>query len=238
VADRFSPAAQRLAIFDIDGTLLTGPSTERRFYRELLRTGNQGPRQILAAAAFACTRWPRYGRDVFKKNKAYLAWLTRDKVARLARDWVERELTDDWFAPAVGRLRGHQERGDRVLLLSGTPEFLARAIAARLAVDEYIGSRCATRGDRFDWRAPLWHPFGEEKRRLAQDYCARVGIAASQVTAYGDSGHDIALLDWCGQAVAVRPEPRLLAAARQRNWEILGDRSAGIGGSGSLSMSR
>ena len=44
-----------LAIFDIDGTLVEG-STERRFWRYLLKRGHQGPRQVLAYLLF----WLRY----------------------------------------------------------------------------------------------------------------------------------------------------------------------------------
>ena len=45
----------KLAIFDIDGTLVEG-STERRFWRYLLKRGHQGPRQVVAYLTF----WLRY----------------------------------------------------------------------------------------------------------------------------------------------------------------------------------
>jgi phosphoserine phosphatase len=224
-----------LAIFDIDGTLVTGASTERRFYLELLRSGNQGPRQVTAALAFLLVMSPRYGRQVFKKNKAYLAWLNRRKLQDLASHWTAMALERHWFKPALQRLRQHQAAGDSVLLLSGTPQFIAAGIAARLGVDEYLGSVCAERTASFDWRPPLRHPFGVEKLAIAADYARARSIAPTEVSAYADSHHDLPLLVWSGRAVAVRPDRQLARVAAQRHWEILGDRSSDRDGSGSLS---
>jgi len=218
-----------LAIFDIDGTLIGGASTERRFYAELLRTGNQGPRQVSAAALFLLLHAPRFGYHVTKKNKAYLAWLRRDKVAALASRWLESALTGHWIEPTLERLRAHQERGDRVLLLSGSLQFLADGIASQLGVSDCIGSECAVRGDLFDWRPPPRHPFGAEKLALAAEFCRREGIASTDVIAYGDSRHDLPLLCWCGHPVAVRPDAELARVARERHWELLGEPAAGVG---------
>jgi len=225
------PSPMALAIFDIDGTLVRSPSTERRFYAELLRTGNQGPRQVAASALFLLLNAPRYGRQVFKKNKAYLAWLRRDKVQGLASSWLEAGLAGQWIGLAVSRLRMHQERGDRVLLLSGAPQFIAEGIAAELGVTECIGTRFSTRGQCFDWRAPTRHPFGVEKLAIAADYCRRAGIAPADVIAYADSRHDLPLLYWCGRPVAVCPDAELLRVAGERHWDVIGDRGAdGSGG--------
>ena len=228
----------RLVLFDIDGTLVTGPSTEKRFYLHLLRTGNQGPRQVLAATVFLCRWSPVYGHHVFKKNKAYLAWLRVDKIRQLADGWVAHALQQAWFEPCVERLRRHLADGDQVVLLSGTPDFVAQAIARQLGVATAIGSECAQRDGRFGWAPPLCHPFAEEKRRIAQRLCARYGVEPENVVAYGDSVHDLALLEWVGTPVAVRPDSHLESVASERGWEILGERGAPADGSDSLSVPR
>ena len=42
----------RVAIFDVDGTLVAGKSTEKRFIGWMLRRGHIGLRQLLSAAWF------------------------------------------------------------------------------------------------------------------------------------------------------------------------------------------
>ena len=175
---------------------------------------------------------------MFKKNKAYLAGLPHDRVARLAQSWAPTVLEGSWNRLALDRLRRHQADGDRVLLLSGTPDFLAAAIADQLGVTEYLGSRCELRGGRFGRRPPLRHPFGAEKLRLVRDLCARSGLGAADIVAYGDSIHDLDLLAWSGQPVAVRPDAALETEARRNGWEVLGDRAAGVPRPNSLSANR
>ena len=139
-----------LAVFDIDGTLVTGPSTEKRFALHLARSGRLGPRQVVAFLAFLLRELPRYGWHVLKKNKAYLSGLGEQDVRDLAAAWVRAALAKAWFEPCLARLRRHREAGDTVVLLSGTPQFVASAIGAALGVDHVIGSDCASPG----WPVP------------------------------------------------------------------------------------
>jgi HAD superfamily hydrolase (TIGR01490 family) len=211
-----------LAIFDIDGTLLTGPSTEKRFFVHLLRSGRIGPRQVLGFAWFLLRWTPRYGRHVFKKNKAYLAWLREDDVRRLATEWAAMALEQAWFAPCVARLRRHQAAGDTVALLSGTPQFVADAIATALGVGQALGSDCVAEGGRFRARPPRRHPFREEKVALMLTLVREHGVGPADVTAYADSIYDLPLFRQVGTAVAVRPDEQLVAVAEASGWELIG----------------
>lgn len=218
----------RLALFDIDGTLLTGAGSERRFFLYLLRSGLLGPRQLLAGARYPLRWAPHFGRHVFKKNKAYLDALAIGQVAELARQWVATGgLEAAWYRPCVSRLREHLEAGDRVVLLSGTPDFLADAIGRRLGVSENIGSVCESRDGRFTAAPPRRHPFGAEKAVLARALSAGLGIESADLVAYADSVQDLLLLEWAGTAVAVRPDAGLRRIATRRGWELLGARRAG-----------
>jgi HAD superfamily phosphoserine phosphatase-like hydrolase len=211
-----------LAVFDIDGTLVTGPSTEKRFFLHLLRSGRIGPRQVLGFAWFLLRWTPRFGRHVFKKNKAYLAWLREDDVRRLAAAWVAPALEQAWFAPCVARLRRHQEAGDAIVLLSGTPQFVAGAIGAALGVSRVIGSDCVVADGRFRTRPPRRHPFREDKAALVRSLARELGVAPADVTAYGDSIYDLALFREAGTVVAVRPDEDLAAVADASGWEVIG----------------
>lgn len=210
-----------LAIFDIDGTLVTGPSTERRLFRALLAAGRLGPRQLAAFAAFVPRHVPAFGRHVFRKNKAYLAGLPPAALVEFADRWVPRALAGAWFAPAVARLRAHLAAGDEVLLLSGTPDFVARAIARELGAPAWLGSWLRVDRGRFTAAPPVRHPFGTAKLDLARELCRTRRLALADVAAYGDSVHDLPLLVAVGQPVAVRPDAALARVARHHRWDIV-----------------
>jgi HAD superfamily hydrolase (TIGR01490 family) len=214
-----------LALFDIDGTLLPG-STERRFWRYLFRHGQQGPAQIAAYVLFLVRRWPTFGTTVLKKNKAYLRGLPVERVRALAERFVATEVVPRLRESVLLRLREHLSAGDRVVLLSGTIEPVAAALAATLGVEHVVATACAQRDGRYTTAPPTAHPFGAAKLELARDIAAALGCDLGAAAAYGDSHHDLPLLSAVGRPVAVFPEARLAAAARERRFEVLAGASA------------
>jgi len=211
-----------LVFLDLDGTLLAGPGAERRFAGHLLHGGVLGPPQLLQAGAFALRWWVRYGRHVWKKNKAYLAGLDTEEVARRARDFVDAVLVHELRPAMLARVSAHRAAGDACVLLTGAPDFLAVPLGRRLGLAHVRATGCARRGAVFSHAPPCPHPFGAAKLSLARALCAAEGVALDACTAYGDSIHDLALLSAVGHGVAVHPDGDLAAVARQRGWECLG----------------
>jgi HAD superfamily hydrolase (TIGR01490 family) len=212
----------RLAIFDIDGTLVRG-SSERLFWRYLVSRRRQGPRQILAYLLFLIRYVTTGGIHTVKKNKAYLCGLERREVSELAAQFVKTRLIARLYAPAVQRLRQHQRRGDAVVLMSGTLEPIARALADHLGVRHVCATICSERHGRYLAQPPAMHPFGTAKVSLARRLAEQLGTDLDQAIAYGDSGHDIDLLESVGEPVAVSPDRALLQRALADDWEILAD---------------
>ena len=50
-------------------------------------------------------------------------------------------------------------------------------------------------------------------------------IELGEVSAYGNSRHDLFLLAAAGTPVAVRPDATLLRVARELEWEVITDRA-------------
>ncbi len=214
----------KLAIFDIDGTLVEG-STERRFWRYLLKRGHQGPRQVVAYLVFWLWYLPVFGRLTAKKNKAYLYKLDTARVQTLAARFVAEEILPRLYAPAVQRLQGHLRRGDKVVLLSGTLEPIAQALAKALCVSHVRATVCRVRDGRYRAGPPEVHPFGRAKLEIAAQFAAQAGATLSEASAYGDSQHDLDLLQAVGDPVAVMPDPPLLETARGNRWLIIRSRN-------------
>jgi HAD superfamily hydrolase (TIGR01490 family) len=210
-----------IVFLDIDGTLLRGTSCELQLFKALIEKGVVGPRQLLGYAAFTLRHWAKYGDDIFKKNKAYLDGLRTDEVEIIAAR-LAKEVLPGFFNPRVlERLEGHKKAGDKLILLTGSPDFVISHIATRLGADDFIAARLAARNGRFTAGAPVVHPFGREKVKLADKYCLDHAYKMSQAIAYADSMDDLPLLEKAGKAVAVTPEKKLETIARIRKWEII-----------------
>lgn len=216
----------RLVIFDIDGTLVSGASSEARFARFLWQEGELGLRQSLAFAWFTLRYLPRFGRHVMQKNKAYLSGHSQRHIGALAERFVA-EVLDDVLSPTVlDRLRRHQAAGDRVVLLSGTPQFIADALAKVVGADDAIGAACHTESGYFTAAPPRRHPYGATKIDAAETLAVNAGLSLDQAVAFGDSINDAHLFRVVGEAVAVEPDKRLTLEAAGAGWEVLTGRAS------------
>ena len=217
----------KLALFDIDGTLVRAPSTERRFARWLRERRHIGWRQYLAFAAFTLRYLPRYGSGVFRKNKAYLAGLTERQVGELAERFVMESLPQALFEPACEQARRHRRKGDEVWLLSGTLKPIAEALAGllQLELEHTMASDCPASDGVMVGRPPERHPYGIDKLTFAREICECAGEGMENTVAYGDSWADHHLLRAVGTAVAVLPDEKLKGLAAERGWRVMSDTS-------------
>ncbi len=215
----------KLVLVDIDGTLIPGPSTERRFYRYLRRRGEIDWSAAFRFAGFAARFLPRFGTGVLRKNKAYLAGLSVTRVETLAEEFVEQCVVDELFEPLCARLRRHRQRGHEVWLLSGTLEYIAHSIARQLRLENVVATRCQTEDQRLLAQPPEVHPYGQAKLALAGQLCEQRGASLADAIGYADSWADRFLLEQVGEAVAVMPDRKLRRRAARRGWEVL-DRGA------------
>lgn len=213
----------RLALFDIDGTLVPGASSETRFARFLWRKRELGLRQALAYLWFFLRYGLRYRQHVMQKNKAYLSGMSEAHVRMLAREFVSESLLSALYAPALKRLQAHHAAGDSIALLSGTPQFLAEALADAVGAHHSLGALCAMRGGVYVAAPPGRHPYGETKVDGARELAAAAGLPLSGAIAFGDSMHDAHLFRAVADAVLVQPDHDLSAAAAGEGWEVLTD---------------
>jgi HAD superfamily hydrolase (TIGR01490 family) len=207
-------------LVDIDGTLVTG-STERRFAFWLMRRKVVGPSQWLAYVLFTLRWWPRFGLLTLKKNKAYLRGLEQGSIALLAQQFVSEEIPRLLFAPCVDRVQRHLAAGDKIVLLSGTLDIIAKALARSLGVDDAVGTQCAVEAGRYTADPPLLHPFGVAKTEIAERLSRDCEISLENTVALANSQSDLPLLEMVGTGVAVTPDSRLQKAARSRRWEVI-----------------
>lgn len=209
-----------LVFFDLDGTLIRGPSCEQRFFLLLLRKGVAGWRQL---AAFCAVGLQGLGRrkNVWKTNKAYLAGLSSSAIAALGETFALARLKPAVHPMVKERLDEHLAAGDRVVLMTGAPDFMAHPLAAILGIPLTAATECAREAARYSAAMPSVHPYGDAKRRIAARLCRTHGTTLADSTAYANAFSDLSLLNAVGRPVAVFPDRRLRRLAAARGWEVI-----------------
>src|SRR5439155_2112523 len=143
---------------------------------------------------------------------AFLRGQPRDRVAEHAEwfssGWVSRRLREC----VLERLRTHQQAGDRVILLSASPDVYVAAIGRMLGIEEVLATQVAADDERWDGALRGENCKGAAKvRRLAEYLQAASPPAASW--AYGDSSSDLPVLNWVENGMLVKRGRLTLLAA-------------------------
>ena len=222
--DSDTTGSAALAIFDLDGTIMSTNVIEQYLWArlpELTRT------QQLAEVGQVIRRLPSYLRAEQRDRAKFLrAVYRRYRGADLAP--LER-FVDTAMAPqilsrlspeAVRRIREHRVAGHTTILITGVVRPLTRPIqplfdvivAADLGVDE--DGRCTG----FLTGPPV---VGESRAAWLKHYATQHGIDLDRSFAYADSHSDLPMLETVGNAVAVSPDIALMRAATRNQWSVV-----------------
>jgi HAD superfamily hydrolase (TIGR01490 family) len=212
------------AFFDLDGTLVAGPSLERRFFRHL-RYGRAIPaKNYFLWLSEAVRIAPRGIRTIRYANKLYLR--------RVPLGEVERQASGiSFFAEAMDRAAWHAKQRHKIVIVSGTLEPLARRAARELqsqlaergivAIVHVCATRLEEKEGRWTGRIIGEAMFGEAKARAVKRLAAEMGVDSARSYAYGDSANDRWLLAAVGRPAAVNASKELLRIAQGKNWPVL-----------------
>ena len=219
---RRRPPARRLALFDLDRTLLPGSSLFQ-LGRALADRGVIDralvARHALLAAVFA-RRGLADSRIERVRDRVLATAVDRDgeELASVARE-VGGRLASGAHPGARWLVDRHHAAGDVCVVLSASPQELVEAAGAALGADRSIGTRVEVVDGRLTGRldGPFCH--GPGKLERLRDELGEVDLGPA--VAYADSGSDVPLLAACGHPVAVNPDRRMREAAAAGGWPVL-----------------
>jgi HAD superfamily hydrolase (TIGR01490 family) len=217
----------KLALFDLDGTLIAGDSDHafgefmvtqgwaegelhRRRNDEFYRQYLAGCLDIAEYIDFSTRAWRDRGLD--------------EQLAVSARFMAE-VMAPQLLPAARALLDLHRAAGDLVAIVTATNEFITRPIADALGVEHLLAVELERGVDGMATGRIRGVPsFREGKIERVHDWLAGLGQRLSDVehsVFYSDSTNDLPLLEIVSEPVATNPSPALEAIALQRGWRIL-----------------
>jgi HAD superfamily hydrolase (TIGR01490 family) len=212
----------RLIVFDLDHTLLIANSSFRFGFYLYRQNFFSFWILILCLCDYARHKW--WGMSIQDLHTKAFERLFKGCALEDILQHVDKFLTKDLnsmlYAPAVRRLKDAQERGDRVIILSSSPDFLVGEIAQRLGVKLWKATHYQE--DENGMLIMISHVMeGEDKANYVQVLAEQFLIPLSSITVYSDSYLDLPVLKIAGQAIGVVPDYRLKRVCLQNGWEIL-----------------
>lgn len=222
---RRGPRALRLALFDLDHTLLSGDS-------DVLWCDFLIAKGLLDAASFAVRNADIEARyrlgtvSVEEFTNFYvgtLAGRSPEQWEPLRQEFLSSQILPRLPQAAKDLVRGHQEAADLVVLTSATNRFLTELTARYLEIEHLIGTEPELEQGLFTGRTSGLLNMREGKVTRLHQWLDGVGyrLDAFHSTAYSDSINDLPLLMEVDEPVAVDPDPKLEEIATERKWRVL-----------------
>lgn len=213
----------RLALFDLDNTLLGGDS-DHAWGDYLCERG------ILDGVAYKA-RNDEFYQDYLAGTLNLTDYLNfsleilgRTEMAQL-QTWHQ-EFMRDCVEPIIlakgeALLAEHRAAGDKILIITATNRFVTAPIAKRLGVETLLATECEMLDGRYTGRTIDVPCFKEGKVTRLQRWLQENNMTLQDSSFYSDSMNDLPLLEQVTRPVAVDPDPKLRAEAEKRGWEII-----------------
>jgi HAD superfamily hydrolase (TIGR01490 family) len=214
-----------LALFDLDHTLLTGDSdvlwceflVEHGLLDASFRERNaEMERQYAAGTVSPEAFCSFFASTLAGRGPAFWApWRTQ---------FLERVIRPRIPADARRLLQRHREAGDTLVLTTATHRVITELTAVELGLEHLIATEVELVDGVYTGRTQgVLNMRGGKVERLQAWLPLHGGPseALGRASFYSDSINDLPLLSAVGQPVAVDPDHRLEAAARDRGWPVL-----------------
>ena len=216
---------QRLTLFDLDHTLLSGDS-DVLWCDFLIEQGELDGASFKARNADIDARYQNGSITVEEFSNFYLSTLagrSPEQWHGLRKRYFASEILPRLPQTAMDLVRGHLDSGDLVVLTSATNRFLTELTAAVLGIEHLLGTEPEFQDGVFTGRASgVLNMRGGKVTRL-HAWLAGRGEKLEQFhsSAYSDSMNDLPLLEAVNEPIAVDPDPKLAAIAKARGWRVL-----------------
>lgn len=217
----------RLALFDLDNTLLGGDSdhawgeflisqglvdesshraTNDRFYQQYL----DGALDIEAYVRFTVSPISGYsGEQRTALHAAFMGEVIEPMILEKGRALIEQ----------------HQSRGDICVIITATNNFITTPIAESLGIETLLATDLEIVGDRISGKISGVPCYQDGKVTKLSNWLdendASTNLRMESATFYTDSINDLALMEVVAEPVAVDPDSSLEQVALMKQWRII-----------------
>jgi HAD superfamily hydrolase (TIGR01490 family) len=213
----------KLAIFDLDNTLLGGDSDY--LWGEFL-----AEKKIVDPEFYAHENLRFYDDykagtlDIFEFLEFSLKPLsthTMEELHTLHNDFMRNKINEIWLPKAELLLKKHRDKNHFLLIITATNHFVTAPIAEKLGVDDIIATIPEQANGRYTGKVDGTPCFQEGKVIRLEHWLKEHKLTLEDSYFYSDSYNDIPLLSLVTHPVVVNPDKKLQKHALNTQWPII-----------------
>jgi len=210
----------KFIIFDLDDTLLSG-DCERGWITFLTSKG------LMNDSTAELDRFDldyRKGILNFEEYSTFvqkpIMGLTREELDNLIEEFIQKNI-DDLTDNLTKDLLNEASFADKVLIASGSHDFLVKGFADFFKIDSSIGTPVELKNNIFTGQLSGEPTFSDGKLRAVEKWCNSNDIEVKDSIFYSDSINDLPMFEVCGVPVAVNPDEKLKKIAKERAFKVI-----------------
>ena len=207
-------------IFDLDDTLLCG-DCEREWINFLFSKGLlKDPETILNKFDLEYRKgvmnFEEYSRFIQKPIKG----LSKEKVNIFIDEFIQKKI-ENLTDSLTKKLLDEAKSANKVLIASGSHDFLVKRIANFFGINSSIGTPVEIKDDIFSGELSGEPTFAKGKVRAVEKWCSQNNQKIKESTFYSDSINDLPMLEACGLPIVVDPDEKLKKISEERAYRII-----------------
>lgn len=222
---------KQIALFDLDNTLISGDSDyqwtrflikQLSYQADELHEKNQAFFSAYEAGSLNMQEWLDFSLGLMRSKPM-------SELLALRERFADQVLIPMLAEAAPSLVDTHRERGDELVMITATNEFIAEPIVRHLNIEHVLATLLEEKDGAFTGNTEGIWCFREGKIERLRAWLSSRQMDAQEALehswAYSDSHNDIPLLEAVANPVAVNPDAKLLAHARKQDWQVLDLRS-------------
>lgn len=213
-----------LALFDLDGTLIDGDCVEH-WLDYCMKNDILSHQEMWERNRSFMEQYEKGLMDIYSYIEFSMSTITAISINRLRNivsDYIKKHIEDKVFIRAKELVSKHKAQGDRVLVISASPEFLVNPISALFGIEETIAITLKKENGFYCNQINGIAPYKEGKVLNLQYWLLKNNNSSMKGSYfYSDSHNDISLLEFVDNPVPTNPDSLLKRYADQHNWAVL-----------------
>lgn len=212
----------KLAIFDVDGTLIKGESPSL-FLKFLFFKGKLIKLGIFKLSFLAFLYRIGFIKDATEliENFAKLfKGQNLEDIKKLSIEFFNKILKKKIRRKLMFQIFEFKKQGYFILILSATPEFILKPLADFLGADKLISTKFEVKNGIFTGKIEKKIVYSNVKEEIVK-HIEEYGFNLKQSIFFSDHISDLPLLEEVGFPIVVNPKSKLKKIALKKNWTIL-----------------
>ncbi|MGB1800263.1 MAG: HAD family hydrolase [Gammaproteobacteria bacterium] len=213
----------KLAIFDLDNTLIGGDSdclwgnflSEQGYIdSDAYKKGHERFYEQYTAGTMNIYEFLEFQLKVLADND-------RTQLEEWRKCFVEEKIKPIMLPKAIELINEHRDKNHELLIITATNRFITEPIANAFNIDNLIACEPEMVDGQYTGKVSGTPSFNEGKVTRLQEWLEKRGQEVEESWFYSDSHNDIPLLKEVDHAIAVDADEKLLEEAKKQNWPII-----------------